>query len=835
MASYAYSGFVTKISAAGLRAGLVVAVLAAVSSALAGNVIFVHTAATGAGDGSSWSNAFVTVQPALDAAQAGDQVWVAAGRYVERITLKEGVGLYGGFAGTEDAATFDVATRNIAGHPTILDANRTGTVVTAPTGATAACRIDGFTITGGYTGDSGGGVYVASASPTIANNTISGNSARQGGGLYAWTSSLVVTGNAFTANICTQWGGGLCVSQSSPIITGNMIANNNAFGGGGLYGGALATGSIGANTFVGNQATDGGAMELDNSGLTVSGNTIVGNSASHAGGLLLYTSTVSVENNRFAGNTAASTGGGLQTLNGDPTIVNNTFIANNAVMQGGAMDIGSSTATIANTIVAFNSSGIRTGSGAIALLNNCVHGNTAYNYSGVTDPTGTNGNISVDPGLASASYGGWHLQPGSLCIDAGENTRARGSMDLDGQARIQPVGGTVDIGADESDGSDWPAAPFGVVRVSPTGNDAYDGSSWDLAKRSVQAGVSAASAIGGEVWVRGGTYNERLILSPFADVYGGFAGTESARDERDWQSNVVTLDGQQQGSVVTGRTGYQSAGRLDGFTITHGSFDYGGGVYLMYSSTSIAHCTVTGNSASYAGGGFYLMRSSAILASNAVVGNTAQTGAGAYLGASWATVANNSIVGNKSTGNGGGLCLSSSDATITGTIVAFNSSGVYKSGTLTPTLRANCVFGNTSYNYSGITDPTGTNGNISANPLFVQNPDPNTPGAIGDLHLQAGSPCINAGNNADVWGTTDLDGFARIVGPTVDMGAYEYPGPFPGDLNGDGFVNADDLGIFAGCLAGPEWTVAPECGAADLDGDSDVDLADFARLQGLAN
>jgi hypothetical protein len=45
-----------------------------------------------------------------------------------------------------------------------------------------------------------------------------------------------------------------------------------------------------------------------------------------------------------------------------------------------------------------------------------------------------------------------------------------------------------------------------------------------------------------------------------------------------------------------------------------------------------------------------------------------------------------------------------------------------------------------------------------------------------DLHLQMNSPCINAGNNAYVVGTIDLDGNLRVVGGTVDMGAYEYQG-----------------------------------------------------------
>ena len=93
-------------------------------------------------------------------------------------------------------------------------------------------------------------------------------------------------------------------------------------------------------------------------------------------------------------------------------------------------------------------------------------------------------------------------------------------------------------------------------------------------------------------------------------------------------------------------------------------------------------------------------------------------------------------------------------------------------------------------------------GNIDANPLFVN-------AAGGDLHLQSGSPCIDAGDSMLVTVGIDLDGKLRmdddptrpdtgipVRGVVIDMGAYEVQGlggPCPADITGDTNVNVTDL------------------------------------------
>ena len=86
--------------------------------------------------------------------------------------------------------------------------------------------------------------------------------------------------------------------------------------------------------------------------------------------------------------------------------------------------------------------------------------------------------------------------------------------------------------------------------------------------------------------------------------------------------------------------------------------------------------------------------------------------------------------------------------------------------------------------YSVIQGGYSGEGNTNIDPLFVDSDS-------SDFHLQTGSPAINTGNNAaiptdtidlDNDGNTsepiplDLDGNARVIAGTVDMGPYEYDG-----------------------------------------------------------
>jgi hypothetical protein len=86
----------------------------------------------------------------------------------------------------------------------------------------------------------------------------------------------------------------------------------------------------------------------------------------------------------------------------------------------------------------------------------------------------------------------------------------------------------------------------------------------------------------------------------------------------------------------------------------------------------------------------------------------------------------------------------------------------------------NCVLFNNIH--QGVCEDCNSPGSLSGDnwlgdPLFVD-----TNGWT-NLRLQSNSPCINAGNNASVVGSTDLLGNPRIAGGTVDIGAYEFQAP----------------------------------------------------------
>ena len=122
----------------------------------------------------------------------------------------------------------------------------------------------------------------------------------------------------------------------------------------------------------------------------------------------------------------------------------------------------------------------------------------------------------------------------------------------------------------------------------------------------------------------------------------------------------------------------------------------------------------------------------------------------------FSTLNNCTLTGNGAF-EGGGAAFS----TLNNCILYYNSAANFGEN------YAECTF-----NHSCTTPaPESGVGNITNAPLFVDTND------WSNLRLQSNSPCINAGNNAYVTTSTDLDGLPRIAGGTVDIGAYEFQSP----------------------------------------------------------
>ena len=142
------------------------------------------------------------IQSAIDDAMVGYTVKVGLGTYKDNIELKDGVQVLGAGAGV-----------------TTIDGGGSGNVVTA-NNVDSAAKLDGFTITGGRNN----GIYNNNnSSPTISNNTISGNFMY---GIYNNNSSPTISNNIITDNV---WG--IYNNDSSPTITNNSITGND----GGIY------------------------------------------------------------------------------------------------------------------------------------------------------------------------------------------------------------------------------------------------------------------------------------------------------------------------------------------------------------------------------------------------------------------------------------------------------------------------------------------------------------------------------------------------------------------------------------------------------------------------
>lgn len=400
----------------------------------------------------------------------------------------------------------------------------------------------------------------------------------------------------------------------------------------------------------------------------------------------------------------------------------------------------------------------------------------------------------------------------------------------------------------------------GAIRYVDGGaTGANNGSTWADAHIFLSDAISAAGW-SDEIWVAAGTYKpdqstekpsgSRVRTATFRikNLYGGFAGTETSRDQRDWRRNETILDGDLNGDDTSGFTnrsdnsyhvvsGGDYSNILDGFIIKGGCANassgeqaYGGGIST--GNATVQNCLLTDNLARFGGGyhGSGPLINCIFDSNKAYVFGWESNGGGIYYYGS--EVYNCVFQDNNATWGGGAYCYGDGATFVNCTFTGNYSSQDDDSGDAlyistwfdgggNISYLYNCIFWNNSASAHSIylksysdgaikldvdyCDIEGgsaeieTDGNI---PNWGTDNITTDPHLVNGYRLSAGSPCINAGNNMlvpadstdlDSDGNTteslpyDIDGKIRFFSNDVDMGASEYNGVIyvDADANGD--------------------------------------------------
>lgn len=632
-----------------------------------------------------WSSSVTSLQDALNRAEAGDCIHLLGYSSIgtpdiyvtpdkEGFKLKAGVSVIGGYAPDGTRPTLRGVNRFIYQSVLSADINKNdianSVTVIYPTNNTRtdnAHHVLSVDIQGNNTPTMIDGVTIMGAN---AENAF-------GGGIYIYAS------NARAA------------SQSMFTIKNCFIHNNYASSGGGVYIAAqcLAAGSkIIDCVIAGNVAGNLGEEVNVGAGLCLLGmvdvvNVVVNNNT--GGGVLLGHKSARLVNNTIAHNTVAAVDVTDSYNDIDCPDVYNTAIWNNEFLTSVGNDIKPD----------FFYCAAHEFDNPVGSNNNVYIGTVNALSSEASTffivPTELNGYEFSNDALSYAyPDADWSISEYSALLNKGDD-KIIGSLgvntDLFGRARR--IDGKVDIGAYEADIVD----EANIFHVNgTTGDDANDGQSWSSAKKSVQAAIDAAAEVikdgvgYAEVWIAEGIYfptfymlNEqgkyRLLSFRMRDrvnVYGGFAGTETNKNEREkykdempWQYthetilcgsdyvpkslkwNNISCAWEGSASVsshvvwhapLEGEKPFSSVTRLEGVTVMGGNAngqsaalqdDYyneycGGGIYVGFNAY-VDNCIVTECFAQDKGGAVYL--NGGRVTGSLICSNSAEDGGGVYV------------------------------------------------------------------------------------------------------------------------------------------------------------------------------------------------------------
>jgi predicted outer membrane repeat protein len=313
----------------------------------------------------NWSAASGDLQDVINNAVAGDRIFVMTGTYKPNrpantptvinttsrdnaFVLKEGVNIYGGFAGTETTLperltigetilSGDLMGDDIAND---ISSNKTDNAyhVVIAANLSVGNVFNGFTITGGY---------AASLTTNNTVNTITTVGRRYGGGLYITTSTNLTISDVISkynyglgdGNGGNKTGAGILVENNSNVTFNNCTIANNVSANNGYGAGASTHSSV---TVVFNDSK------------------FLNNTSGYAGGAISLGNGTSANtkfiNCLFEGNTATTRGGAIDIRGNTPTI-DKCIFKNNSSPSGGAIGNFSGRPTIANSVFIGNSTG----------------------------------------------------------------------------------------------------------------------------------------------------------------------------------------------------------------------------------------------------------------------------------------------------------------------------------------------------------------------------------------------------------------------------------------------------------------------------------------------
>jgi hypothetical protein len=228
------------------------------------------------------------------------------------------------------------------------------------------------------------------------------------------------------------------------------------------------------------------------------------------------------------------------------------------------------------------------------------------------------------------------------------------------------------------------------VDTDATGTD--DGSSWSDAFTNLQDALTLAATLdieGLQIWVAEGSYfptndGDRSVsfdLVSGVALYGGFDGTETELEQRDWEANETILSGNVGDEENSSDNSYHIIRAtsvqdviVDGFTARFGRADgpfqdeeIGGALYALSSSLQFANTTFLLNRARR-GGAVFAQESSLTLDSCVFIHNNASVEGGAVALSGDFQARDSRFISN----SGGGLSIDG-NAIILESLIAFNS------------------------------------------------------------------------------------------------------------------------------------------------------------------